>query len=128
MKQFIIPGNTPSSKNSKVKTRWGGVIKNKNTLKWEAENEELFKTIRDEFRSCTAGLSKPFPIYFSFRRQSRHKADFGNICQAVLDQMTKFDLIDDDNWDEILPYPYLNEDGKCHVHDKENPCTIITIL
>jgi Holliday junction resolvase RusA-like endonuclease len=126
MKQFIIPGNTPSSKNAK---QWTGkfLIANKNTQLWRKENEETFINHKNEFREITKDLEKPFAIHFSFVRKSRHKADFGNLCQAVLDEMTKHNWIDDDNMDEILPYPYLTE-GKCHSYDKDHPCTIITIL
>ena len=128
MKDFIIKGNTPSSKNAK---QWTGkfLIANKNTQLWRKENEEYFKEHRDEFREATKDLRKPFYVYFSFVRKSRHKADFGNLCQAVLDEMTKHDWIDDDNMDEILPVPLVNpETGLCHSYDKENPCTIITVI
>lgn len=126
MKQFIIEGNTPSSKNAK---QWTGkfLIANKNTQLWRKANEQFFKDNKDDFLEATKDMEKPYHIYFSFRRKSKHKADFNNLTQAVLDEMTKHEWIDDDNMDEILPFPYL-EEGRCYVHDKEYPCTIITIL
>lgn len=128
MKQFIIEGNTPSSKNAK---QWTGrfLISNKNTQLWRKANEQYFKDNKDEFKKAVEELDKPYHIYFSFVRKSKHKADFGNLTQGILDEMTKHGWIDDDNLDEILPYPLIDPSTKkCHTWDKENPCTIITIL
>lgn len=129
MKQFILEGNTPSSKNSKIKTRWGGVIKNKNTLTWEKETEKTFVELKDDFLEAIKEKQKPYHIYFSFVRKSKHEADFINLCQAVFDNMVKHKWLEDDNMSEVLPFPLIDpETNNCFYWDKENPKTIITIL
>jgi Holliday junction resolvase RusA-like endonuclease len=68
------------------------------------------------------GKDKPYKVSFKFIRKSRHKFDYVNPLQTVLDLMVKYLWIEDDNADEIIPSfePYE--------YNKEEPGVIIKIL
>jgi len=118
MKIFTIPGNTPSSKNSRI---WTGKysIASAATRKWKLATVEYWKEQAKAFRKESKGLPKPLYIEFKFYRKSRHKFDMINIAQAVQDAMVKFDWIDDDNADELIPvfvpYEYDNKNPKVEI-------------
>ena len=118
MKIFTIPGNTPSSKNSRI---WTGKysIASAATRKWKLATDEYWKEQAKAFRKESKDLPKPLYIEFKFYRKSRHKFDMINIAQAVQDAMVKFDWIDDDNADELIPvfvpYEYDNKNPKVEI-------------
>ncbi len=123
---FLDKGNTPSSKNGK---RMFGprLIQSKATMEWKRDTAQFWEDNRDRFKEQIKGLPKPIRLGVHFCRKSRHKFDWINMCQVVFDQMTKSGWIDDDNCDELVPYP-LMIDGNDYTHDKENPSTIFKVL
>ena len=80
MKTFIIPGNTPSSKNGRV---WTGrySVASAATRKWKLATDEHWKSQAKQFRKESKGLTKPLYIEFKFYRKSTHKFDLINIPQ-----------------------------------------------
>ena len=68
MKTFIIPGNTPSSKNGRV---WTGrySIASAATRKWKVATDEFWKEQAKKFRKESKGLSKPLYVEFKFYRK-----------------------------------------------------------
>lgn len=124
MNEIFIPGNVPSSKNSKV---WTGkfLVWSKTAQKYVKSTESHWKKHSFEFLEQyyyhTEGIN-PLKVSFKFIRGSRHKFDYANPLQTVLDLMVKYGWIPDDNADIILPVfePYE--------YDKENPGVIIKII
>lgn len=118
---IFIPFNTPSSKNSK---QWTGkfLTSSKNTHLWRKQTEPFWKSFKTDFLNQLKGLSKPYDIEFTFIRKSKHKFDYINPLQTVLDEMTKHGWIDDDNADEIKPF------FGDYRYDKINPGVIIRVL
>jgi len=118
--KWWIPGNVPSSKNSR---RWTGkfFIASKTVMKYRKETEKLFKDNAIEFVREFSKYELPVYIHFTFIRGSRHKFDYLNPAQTVQDDMTKHGWIVDDNCEYIIPcfdkYSY----------DKEKPGVIIEI-
>jgi Holliday junction resolvase RusA-like endonuclease len=118
MKIFTIPGNTPSSKNSRI---WTGKysIASAATRKWKLATDEYWKEQAKAFRKESKGLPKPLYIEFKFYRKSKHRFDLINIAQAVQDAMVNYDWIDDDNADELIPvfvpYEYDNKNPKVEI-------------
>jgi len=101
--EFIfIPLNTPSSKNSK---QWTGkfLVSSKPVQRYIKETKELWIANKDIFHSMTKGSKKPYKIGLYFIRDSRRKFDYINAAQILFDLMVKYEWIDDDNCDEILP-------------------------
>lgn len=121
MKIFTIPGNTPSSKNSRVFTG-KHFIASKATRDWVKKTADAFEEQRKDFTNELKGLSKPYRIQFKFYRGSKHKFDYLNPAQTVQDAMVKHHWIEDDNCEVMLPVFAEYE------YDKENPRVEIIIL
>ena len=115
--RFFIPGNVPSSKNSKV---WTGkfLINSKTTRAYIKESEDYWLTYTEEFRLIFDSLPKPVHVSFEFIRASRHKFDYANPLNTVQDLMVKYGWLPDDNADEILPVlvPYSYNKEKAGVY------------
>lgn len=133
---IFIPLNTPSSKNSKIKTS-KGLFHSKTVTKYlralgiqsfssSKKEIKLYKTIPlifpvEELKELFLNVSPPIIIGFHFIRDSKRKADFHNLVQLPLDLMTAFEIIPDDNMDEIFPIPFsINETGQLYSVDKNN--------
>lgn len=123
---FFCPGGTPSSKNSR---QWTGsrFLPSKATTTWRNETQEWWKNNKSKFEDKLIGLEKPYLIGIHFVRKSKHKFDWINPCQTVQDEMTKYGYIDDDNCDEMIPFP-LSIDGEWQSYNKSNPGAYIKIL
>lgn len=140
---IFIPFNTPSLKNSKVKTSRGvfssaTVTKylrllgiqhysvSKKTVKGYVNRPNKFEELRGQFEFEMEGLSPPYDIGLHFVRKDKRSFDFGNISQIIFDLMTSHDIIPDDNMNFVLPYP-LKIEGKAYSVDKENPGVYVQI-
>jgi len=137
---IFIPGNIPSLKNSKVMGRFPS----KTVTKWlrlygiQSYNSgrkevKFFKRIPKQYnfeklckpiKECSI---YPIKLGFHFVRGSRHKWDFHNPCHILLDLMTAFDIIPDDNVNFLLPFP-LEIDDNYWNYDKTAPGVYIKIL
>lgn len=121
MLEFFIPGNVPSSKNGK---RWTGkhLIWSKTAIKYVKDTDIFWKEKSAYFKNEIINLEFPLVVSFKFIRGSKHKFDYVNPLQTVLDLMVRYEWIPDDNADVILPVfePYE--------YNKENPGVIIKIV
>jgi hypothetical protein len=117
----FIPGNVPSSKNSKV---WTGkfLVNSKTTQKYKKATVEIFQDVAAKFRSYYDELPKPIKVNFKFIRGSKHKFDYINPLQTIQDLMVDYEWIEDDNADCLIPSFSPFE------YDKANPGVLITIL
>lgn len=131
----FIPGNVPSSKNSKIRARWGGVIVSKATQLWVKAARPVFAAHKEAFIAALEGTHPPYRISFQFVRGTRHAFDYVNPLQTVQDMMTggfslgqeseagikKRTWLPDDNADVLIPSfePYT--------YDKNNPGVWITL-
>ena len=136
---IFIPGNVPSSKNSKIATS-RGVFHSKTVQKYLRSHGiqhfssskkfvTPYKTIPLTFpvhklRRMFDDLEKPITIGFHFVRGTKHKFDFTNLVQILLDLFVAFDIIDDDNMDNVIPQ-CLWIDSKHYSYDKENPGVLV---
>lgn len=129
---IFIKGNVPSLKNSKVKTSKGifpsktvvRYLKDLGVLHYSASRKEVkcYKTKPNLFAEQFKNQTKPNKtviIEFHFVRNSKHKFDFNNATQIILDLLTAHDLIEDDNMDWVIPFPMLLNE-KWYSYDKEN--------
>lgn len=124
--EIFIKGNAPSSKNGRV---WTGryFIESKRVIKYRRETKEEFLKNKEIFLEMVKDKPKPYLIGFHFVRSNKHKFDFINMLQVIQDQMVELGYIDDDNCDEILPFPYMKE-GVYYSVDKINTGTFIKVL
>jgi len=118
-----IPGNVPSSKNSRI---YNAAMKrsfaSKATRKWLKESEVHWLKNRYEFLSMLQEVDPPYLVKFTFVRGTQHKFDYVNPLQTVQDAMVKFRWIEDDNC--TLIRPIFGE----YQYDKEKPGVWIRIL
>lgn len=135
---IFIPGNVPSSKNSKQvsmpTTKDGRAIKKANgkrlvIVRNSKQVEEYLKIAIQSyidmmplFKSFVSDKEKPYQIHFGFVRNSKHKFDYINAAQIVQDQMKENGWIDDDDADEMKPH-FLD-----YKYDKENPGVYIILV
>ena len=141
---IFIPGNVPSSKNSRINTKHGSFASktvksdlnslgiqsyssSKKLVKGYVNKPNLIENLREDFLKQTSGKQLPLEIGFHFVRDSRRKFDFHNIVQVVLDLLTASDFIIDDNMDCVIPFA-LKRDGKFYSVDKENCGVWIKII
>ena len=133
--EVFIPGNTPSSKNIKIKTD-KGIFHSKTVSKYlrslgiqyYSPSKKLVKGYvrRPNFFKKAfenAGWIKPegqVVIYFHIVRKTKRQFDFGNITQIIQDLMTAHDFIEDDSMDYLIPIP-MKKNGRWFSHDKINP-------
>lgn len=117
---IFIPYNTPSLKNSKIKTSRGvfssktvkkylnllGIQRysssKKEILGFKTRNNE-FELLRNEFEELLKGKEFPILLGFHFVRDTKRKFDFGNATEIIFDLLTAHDIIPDDNISFIIP-------------------------
>ena len=121
MSEIFIPGNVPSSKNGK---RWTGkyLIHSKTVMNYIKESKNDYINNKELFIDMCKDKEKPYTVSFTFYRGSRRKFDYINPAQTVQDLMVRYQWIEDDNCDYIIPH------FKPYVYDKENPGVKIEIL
>lgn len=130
MKNSKIKGRFPS----KTVTKW---LRTFGIKSYSASRKEViyFKRIQKLYdleeilKPIKQAEIKSYPLLLGmhFVRNSKHKWDFNNANQIILDLMTALDIIPDDNTQFILPFPLLIND-KYWDYDKENPGVYIKLL
>lgn len=140
---IFIPYNTPSLKNSKIKTSRGifpsktvkNYITNLGIQRYSASRKEvvgyknrpnLIEELRDKFNKVLEGKEPPFEIGFHFVRKTKHKFDFNNANQIIADLLVAHGIIEEDDMDIFIPYAF-KMNNKYYTLDKENPGVYIKI-
>jgi len=125
MTEFFIEGNVPSSKNSKI---WTGsyLVWSKAAQKYVKDTKSQWTELCNDFRVAASGSIAREPIYpikvhFKFIRKSKHKFDYVNPLQTVLDLMVRYNWIPSDDADTILPVFEEYE------YNKDKPGVIIKV-
>ena len=117
--EIFIPGNVPSSKNSRMMTKSGLLIKSPLCFKYEKATKDIFVEKSKEFREYVGEIDKPLFIRLHFVRDSKRRGDFHNLTQFIADLLVKNGWIEDDNMNQVFFVPYKIE-GKWYSVDKEN--------
>jgi|DEB0MinimDraft_6_1074348.scaffolds.fasta_scaffold08838_2 hypothetical protein len=132
--QIWIPGNVPSSKNSKKIVMVGPRGHRRPKMLWSdladryrARIRPILIAERYHWARLTSGITPPVVVGFHFVRNSRRKFDFSNACQTIADLMVGADWLADDNMKEFVPMP-LPIEGRWCSYNKEKPGVIIEPL
>ena len=139
---IYIKGNTPSQKNSKqiFQKRTGekefcpkcrSFIKNK--TRPFITSSELVKTFVKEkpaeflkakviFKRLIKNVEPPYTLGFFYIRKTKHRFDYGNAHEVILDQFTEYGFWSDDNTEfaEVIPLGFT--------YSKELAGVIIVVL
>ena len=143
-KLIFIPGNVPSSKNSRINTKHGSFASktvkaylnslgiqsyssSKKIVKGYVNKPNVIEGLRESFLKQTEGKELPLEIGFHFVRDSKRKFDFHNIVQVILDLMTASDIIIDDNMNCVIPFALKIGDDFYSVN-KDDPGVYIKII
>lgn len=118
---IFIEGNVPSSKNTK---QWTGryLVWSRVAQQYVRATDSTWREKKSEWLQLIQGREYPLRVSFKFIRKSKHKFDYVNPLQTILDLMVKHEWIPDDNADIILPVFEEYE------YDKNNPGVFINIL
>ena len=122
---ITIHGEIHSSKNSRriMRSKSGAPFISKSRRSKEDEGifAVQFYNQRETWEEMIKGHEFPITLVFFFRRATKHKFDYVNIAQGILDAMVKAEYLPDDSADYVIPafLPY--------VVDKENPGCELTI-
>ena len=87
--EIFIPGNVPSSKNSRMMTKSGLLIKSPLCFKYEKATKDIFVEKSKEFREYVGEIDKPLFIRLHFVRDSKRRCDFHNLTQFIADLLVK---------------------------------------
>lgn len=103
---------------------WTGkrLISSPATQRWKKITKPYWERFTAQFLEDVKTLEKPYNVEFTFVRQSKHKFDYPNPLQTVLDEMVAYKWIDDDNADEIKPF------FGDYQYDKKNPGVYIRVI
>lgn len=139
MDAIFIKGNVPSSKNSKINGRFFSKTV-QNYLKYygiatfsSSKKQVVHRKVKpnefpiEQLMNLFKDREFPITIGFHFVRNSKHKFDFGNVCQILLDLFTAYDIIPDDNMDYVVPQCTWIE-KKAYSYDKSFPGVYISIV
>lgn len=127
---IFIHGSVPSSKNSKQIVRSGRftrVIWSKSALAYVEASELEWINNKETFLRMISNVAPPYKIGFHFVRNTKHKYDFVNPLQTVQDLMVRYEWIEDDNTDILIPFP-LSIDGKYSSYSKTSPGVYINLI
>lgn len=112
--KIFIPGNCPSSKNSRPIFN-GRLCPNKTVVAYEGATKKYWLEHAKAFRELYDSMPKPVRVSFQFIRDSKRRFDYHNIVQEPCDLMTRFGWIEDDDSLHLVP---VFVEGSV---DKENP-------
>lgn len=104
---IFIPGNTPSSKNSKqfvtLKTGKTLLINSKTAQSYIKNSKADWILNKRNFLKMLEGKEKPYRIELFFIRDSRRKFDYINAAQIIFDLMQEYGYIEDDDSANVIP-------------------------
>lgn len=141
---IFIPFNTPSLKNSKVKTSRGifasktvkkyltklgiqNFSSSRKIVKGYVKKPNLFEGIREQFAEQIKNKDQPYLVGFHFVRDSKRDFDFNNATQIINDLLVAHDMLEDDCMRVMIPVPLMIE-GLWYTIDKTNPGVYIKII
>lgn len=98
----ILGKNVPSSKNSKIKTKWG-LMKSKISQEYESfMSKSIIRSVsamKDEIKRC--GYPVEMHVVFVFNDSRRR--DLVNILQLPLDVLQSAGVLEDDDYSHLIP-------------------------
>lgn len=121
--ECFIPGNVPSSKNSRIlgtNKKTGNPISLMSEVcqRYKKESKPFYERYVHDFLNVTQGLKLPLRVEFRFVRKTKGKFDFHNAVQIVADLMRDYGWIVDDDVDNLLIAPALVD---AVIYDSLNP-------
>ena len=95
--KFIIQGETPAKKNSKIRTKSGCMIPSKQYQAW---HEAALLQLQTQKRYIDT-ICYPVIITLSFFHGNYRRRDSDNGTSSILDTLTDAGILKDDNWEIV---------------------------
>jgi len=121
MVEIFIPYNVPSSKNGKIKTKWG-IVDSKATRLWKKNTKDYWVRYAELFQSIVKNNPMPLFVHLTYIRKGGALFDYIGPTETIMDEMVHYQWINDDNAYQVVPIF-----GRFKV-DKDNPGVIIRVV
>jgi hypothetical protein len=116
---IFIPGNVPSSKNSRIyNSKTKRSFPSKTVQRYISMSKPFWVANKDKFLDMSKYSQYPMQVHFLFVRGTKHRFDYINPAQTVQDLMVDYNWVPDDNADYIIPVfePYQYDKTKPGVY------------
>lgn len=114
---FVIKGETPAKKNSRINLKNGVSIPSKRYSAWHSDAMmQLHSQVRP-----SEPISNPLLIHLVFTHGDLRRRDSDNGCSSIMDLLVDAKIIEDDNWQIVRDIAITNK------YEKGNPQCVITI-
>lgn len=115
--QYVITGETPAKKNSRITLRNGKTIPSKRYMLWhESAMGEMIPQKRP-----MEPIHSPVIVMLSFYHGDLRRRDSDNGTSSIMDLLVDSNILEDDNWSIVRQIMVFN------YYDKSNPRCRITI-
>lgn len=101
MMKFVLDGEVPAKKNSRMTLRGGKSIPSERFRAWH--DCALFLLSRQVMSQCETPprLSSPLRVWVSFHHADRRRRDGDNSLSSVLDLLVDAGVLSDDSWEIV---------------------------
>lgn len=101
---FVLPGETPAKKNSRITLRNGKTIPSKNYTEWHSMSlRELFSQKKPE-----EPITSPVSVILSFYHGDLRRRDSDNGTSSIMDLLVDAKILADDNWQIVRQIAVFN--------------------
>ena len=129
MLRFQILGETPSKKNSKIRTRTGCMIPSKAHQRWHTDamlqlTGQISRLPREEFPYGPGrpdGIEDPVHVTLTFYHGTQVRRDSDNQAASIMDLLQDAKVLADDRWQIVRILSIYNH------FDKGNPRCLVEI-
>jgi len=116
--KYLIAGETPAKKNSRITLKNGKTIPSKRYQEWHSEAMiQLYKQGKPAFP-----INQKSVLFLKFTHGDLRRRDSDNGCSSILDLLQDAEIIADDNW-EIISEIYIR-----NFYDKGKPKVEIELM
>ena len=116
---FILQGETPAKKNSRINLKNGRSIPSKRYRDW---HEVALAQLRLQLPEDMQTIESPCQIVLFFTHGDLRRRDSDNGCSSIMDLLVDAGVLKDDNWQIVRQINVTNS------YEKNKPSVLITIL
>ena len=118
MIQFIIDGETPAKKNSRINTRSGRSFPSKRYQQW---HDVARLQVQSQMRQLDKPIDYPCIVSITFVHGDLVRRDSDNATSSILDLLMDCKVLKDDAWTIVRKIAIDN------LYEKKNPRAIVNI-
>lgn len=112
--QLVLQGETPSKKNSKIRTRSGYIIPSAQHQKWHQDAMLQLHGQISRMRKQPEPIEQPVQITLQFFHGDNVRRDSDNQASSIMDLLQDAGLLADDRWQIVRILNIYNHYDKGH--------------